>query len=67
LGGCKIACVGLPRPGQEGLAEVAIIGVLGGDGQALQVGEPFGESAVSGGQVLDQLAHIAGRLADGAG
>ena len=54
-------------PGREGLAEVAVVGVLGGDGQALPVGEPFGEGAVRGGQVLDPLAHLAGWLARGQG
>ena len=67
MGGCKIASAARPGPGQEGLAEVAVIGVLGGDGQALQVGEPFGEGAARGGQVLDPLAHLAGRLARGEG
>jgi len=43
-----------------------VIGILGGDGQALPVGEPLGEGAVRG-QVGDPLAHLAGRLSRGQG
>ena len=47
------------------MTEIAVIGVLGGDGQALQVGESFGEGTVRGGQVLDPLAHLGGQLLKG--
>ena len=59
----RVPC--LPGPGREGLAQVAVVRVLGGDRQALPVGEPLGESAVRGGQVGNPLAHLAGRLARG--
>ena len=58
---------GEPRPGRESLAEVAVIGVLGGDGQVLQVREPLGERAVRGCQVLNPLAHFRGRFPRGQG
>ena len=51
-----------PRPGRECLAQVAVIGVGGGDGQGLPPGEPLGERAVRGGQVGDPLARLAWRL-----
>ena len=67
MGGCKIASLAGPGPGRERLAEVAVVGVLGRDRQALPVGEPLGERAVPGGQVLDPLAHLGGLLARGQG
>ena len=67
LGGCKIAS--LPGPGQarERLAEVAVVGILGRDHQALPVGKSLGERAVPGSQVLDPLTHLGGLLARGQG
>ena len=56
-----------PRPGRERLAEVAVAGVLGGDRLALPMGEPTGERAVPGGQVLDPLALLPRLLIRGQG
>ena len=67
MGGCKIASLAGRGQGGEGLAQVAVPGILGGDRQALPVGEPVGERAVRGGQVLDPLAHLARRLPRGRG
>src|ERR1035437_7065250 len=55
------------RPRREGLAQVAVIGILGWDLQALPVRELAGEGAVLGGEVFDPLAHLRGRLLDGPG
>jgi hypothetical protein len=54
-----------PRPERKRLPQIAIAGIRGGDGQALPVGEPLGERAVRGGEVGDQLAHLAGQFARG--
>ena len=67
MGGCKIASLAWRGPGRERLAQVAVVGVLGGDRQALPVGELLGERPVRGGQVRDPLAHLARRLPRGQG
>jgi hypothetical protein len=54
-------------PEREGLAQVAVGGIFGGDGHALPVGELLGEGAVRGGQVGDPLAHLARRVLWGEG
>ena len=54
-------------PGRERLAEVAVIGVFGGDRQALPFGEPVGERPAPGGQVLDPLALLGNVLSRGQG
>jgi len=54
-------------PGREGLAEVAVVGVFGRDGQALPVGQLGGECAVLGGQVFDPLAGFPDLLPRGQG
>ena len=59
LGGCRIV-LAWSGPGGERRAEVAVIGVLGRERLALPVREPGGERSVSGGQVLDPLAHVGG-------
>src|SRR5947209_675332 len=45
-------------PGREGLAEIAVIGILGRDRQALPGGQLAGERAPLDGQVLDPLARL---------
>ena len=47
-------------PAREGLAEVAVVGVFGGDHQALPVGQLVGERVALGGQVLDPLGRSPG-------
>jgi hypothetical protein len=54
-------------PGREGLAEVAVAGVCGRDGQALPFGETLGERSVLGGQVLDPLAGVLDLVTGGEG
>ncbi|MGH3191781.1 MAG: hypothetical protein ACRDOL_31945 [Streptosporangiaceae bacterium] len=54
-------------PGGERRAEVLVVGVLGGDGQALPFGQAAGEFAVLGGQVLDPLAYLLDLLSRGQG
>src|ERR1700676_2709870 len=44
-------------PGGECGAEVAVVGLRGGVLLALAVGEPVGERAVRGGQVLEPRGH----------
>jgi hypothetical protein len=50
-------------PGRERRAEVAVVGILGRDRQALPVGERGGERPVGGGQVHNPRRHLTGRLA----
>ena len=49
------------------MAEVAVVGVFGGDHQALPVGQLFGEYVVLGGQVGDPLDRFPGLLPRGQG
>jgi hypothetical protein len=49
LGRLQGRVCGGPRPGWEGLAEVTIMGILGGGRQALPVGKLLGDHAVRGG------------------
>ena len=67
LGGLQDRVLAGSGPGGERRAEVAVIGVLGRDPLALPVREPVGERAMSGGQVLDPLAHVGGWLLRGQG
>src|ERR1700733_3864237 len=69
LGFGRLPDVGPGRPGprRERLAQVAVAGILGRDGQALPFSERARERAVPGGQVFDPLARFRGRLPDGEG
>jgi len=49
-------------PGWEGLAEIAVIGILGRGSQTLPVSQSLGERATPGGEVLDPLASFRGLL-----
>ena len=54
-------------PGGEGRAEVFVVGVFGGDHQALPFSQLAGEGAVLGGQVGDPLAELRNLLPRGQG
>jgi len=54
-------------PAREGLAEVAVVGVFGREGQALPVGQLGSECAVLEGQVFDPLAGFPSLLPGGQG
>ena len=57
----------LSRPGRERRAEVAVVGIMGGDSQALPVREPHGKGSVGSCHLLDPRGHLAGRLAHSRG
>ena len=67
LGGLQDGVLSWSGPGGECRAEVAVVGVFGGDPLALAVREPGGEGAVRGGQVFDPLADAGGWLLGGQG
>ena len=67
LGGLQDGVLSWSGPGGECRAEVAVVGVFGGDPLALPVREPGGEGAVRSGQVLDPLADAGGWLPGGQG
>ena len=54
-------------PGGERRAEIFVVGVFGGDHQALPFGQLGGEGSVLGGQVLDPLAELRNLLPRGQG